>query len=122
MSKNDKPKTLNWLEFQAMGNPENVPDINPNADDDIGEKPNRKKMVVRVYLERKNRGGKTVSIVKGVEESDDELKKLCKTLKTKCGVGGNAKNGEIVLQGDHRGKIVDVLISMGYSNTKNAGA
>ncbi len=78
-------------------------------------------MVVRVRRDRKNRGGKEVSLVVGLELEEDELTVLAKMLKSKCGVGGTAKDGEIIIQGNHVDKIVDLLKKEGYSNTKRAG-
>lgn len=76
---------------------------------------------LRVWLDRKNRGGKEATVVKGFVGSEDTLKDLAKMLKTKCGVGGSAKDGEIIIQGDHRDKVMELLKKEGYSNTKKAG-
>lgn len=73
---------------------------------------------LRLAMERAGRGGKTVTIVRGFTGSPEELEELCKTLKQKIGVGGSAKEGEIILQGDHRPKLAELLKSLGYSNTK----
>ena len=73
---------------------------------------------LRLAMERSGRGGKTVTIVRGFTGSQEELEELCKTLKQKIGVGGSAKEGEIILQGDHRAKVAELLKSLGYSNTK----
>ena len=73
---------------------------------------------LRLAMERDGRGGKTVTIVRGFTGSQEELEELCKTLKQKIGVGGSAKEGEIILQGDHRAKVAELLKSLGYSNTK----
>ena len=73
---------------------------------------------LRLAMERAGRGGKTVTIVRGFIGSQEELEELCKTLKQKIGVGGSAKEGEIILQGDHRAKVAELLKSLGYSNTK----
>ncbi|NND77801.1 MAG: translation initiation factor [Flavobacteriales bacterium] len=69
---------------------------------------------LRVQLERKNRGGKAVTLITGFVGSDDDLKTLGKMLKTRCGVGGSAKDGEIIVQGDHREKVMDILKKEGY--------
>ena len=73
---------------------------------------------LRLAMERAGRGGKTITIVRGFTGSQEELEELCKTLKQKIGVGGSAKEGEIILQGDHRAKVAELLKSLGYSNTK----
>ena len=75
---------------------------------------------LRVWLDRKHRGGKTVTLVKGFVGSDDDLTELGRMLKSKCGVGGSAKDGEIIIQGDHRDRVVDLLTNAGYK-CKKAG-
>ena len=69
-------------------------------------------------MERAGRGGKTVTLVRGFIGSTDDLQSLCKLLKQKCGVGGSAKDGEIIIQGDHRQRLVEILKKEGYSQTK----
>ncbi|MSP12360.1 MAG: stress response translation initiation inhibitor YciH [Chloroflexi bacterium] len=69
-----------------------------------------------VYLsrDRKNRGGKTVTLISGLQLSEAELKSLTKDLKARCGAGGTLKDGNIEIQGDHREKLGEVLAGMGY--------
>lgn len=76
------------------------------------------KQRLRVTLDKRNRGGKQVTLVADFAGSDEDLKELCKRLKQKCGVGGSAKDGEIIIQGDFRDKIVELLIADGYKARK----
>ena len=73
---------------------------------------------LRLNMERAGRGGKTVTLVKGFVGSDKDINALCKLLKQKCGVGGSVKDGEIIIQGDHRQRLVEVLKKEGYTQTK----
>ena len=76
---------------------------------------------LRVMLDKKSRGGKQVTLITGFTGKEDDLKDLGKTLKSKCGVGGTAKNGEILIQGDFREKIVELLKNFGYNVKKSGG-
>lgn len=78
----------------------------------------KEKQNLRVSIEKKNRGGKTATVVKGFTGSEADLKDLAKLLKTRCGVGGAAKDGEIIIQGDLREKVVELLKKEGYVRTK----
>jgi len=75
--------------------------------------PNHKQQL-RVMLDRKMRGGKTVTLVTGFVGTADDLEALGKRLKQKCGVGGSAKDGEIIVQGDFRQRILQLLSDDGY--------
>jgi|TARA_R110000737_G_scaffold350964_1_gene391664 translation initiation factor 1 len=74
-----------------------------------------------VSLDKKNRGGKEVTLVEGFVGSDEDLKDLGKTLKSKCGVGGSAKDGEIIVQGNHRDKVMAELTKMGFKVVRKGG-
>ena len=74
--------------------------------------PARQRLIVAI--DRRQRAGKQVTLVKGFTGSSDDLAALAKTLKTKCGVGGTAKDGEITIQGDFRDKVVSLLQQAGY--------
>ena len=69
---------------------------------------------LRVSIEKNHRGGKTVTIVRNFVGTGDDLKELSRLLKTKCGVGGSAKDGEITIQGDFRDRVTTLLKEMGY--------
>lgn len=73
---------------------------------------------LRVSIEKNHRGGKTVTIVKNFIGSDNDAKELGRMLKTKFGVGGSVKDGEILVQGDFKAKIIELLKNDGYTQTK----
>ncbi len=75
---------------------------------------------LEVWIDRKQRGGKTATLVKGFVGEEADLKALGKLLKSKCGVGGSAKDGEIIIQGNVRDKVMEILDKEGY-NYKRVG-
>lgn len=76
------------------------------------------KQALRIELDKRHRNGKTATLITGFVGSDDDLKELAKLLKTKCGVGGSARDGEILIQGDLRQKVKEILTREGYSRTR----
>lgn len=92
---------------------------NPDFQYDQGEKqeeetilPQKQNLIVAI--EKKNRGGKTVTLVKGFIGKEDDLAELGRKLKTRCGVGGSVKDGEIIIQGEFKTRIADLLKEWGY--------
>lgn len=95
------------------------PDFNYTTDEnEESETISKEKQNLRVSIEKKNRGGKVATLIKGFIGKDEDLKELGKLLKTKCGVGGSAKDGEIIIQGEFKIKIIELLKKEGYTKTK----
>lgn len=89
-------------------------------DEDGIEMPSPATQYLEAHFSRKGRAGKTVTIIKGFKGTPEALKKLSKMLKTKCGVGGAVKEGNIIIQGNHRNKVMEILTNEGY-NVKRVG-
>ena len=96
---------------------------NPDFAYDYGEEQEEatlapEKQTLRVWRDTKGRGGKVATIVRGFVGSTDDLEALGRDLKRGCGVGGSVKEGEIIIQGDHRDRVTALLLQKGYSRTK----
>ena len=95
------------------------PEFNYEYEDDGAVEtlePSKQKLTVRI--DRHARGGKQVTLVTGFVGTDDDLAELGKKLKSRCGVGGTAKDGEIIIQGDFRDKVIERLQADGYRTVK----
>lgn len=112
MKKNDWKDRLNVV---YSTNPNYEYENRNEVEEETLEKQQQK---LRVSIEKKGRGGKTVTLITGFVGKEDDLKELGKLLKTKCGVGGSAKDGEIIIQGEFKQRIIDLLKTEGYSQTK----
>lgn len=77
--------------------------------------------LLEVWIDKKNRGGKIITIVKGFIGHESDLKDLGKALKSACGVGGSTKNGEIIIQGNVRDKVMELLQKKGYKCKRVGG-
>lgn len=115
MSKSKKPDQFGFVfstnpDFQFQPSEEETPETLLPA-----------QQLIKIWLDRKQRKGKEVTLLTGFVGSEADLEALAKALKSKCGVGGSAKDGEIILQGDHRDKVLAYLLEKGYSKSKKAG-
>jgi translation initiation factor 1 len=79
------------------------------------------KQDLRVQLDKKQRNGKKATLITGFVGTDEDLKALAKILKTKCGVGGSAKDGEILIQGDFCNKVIEILKAENYKVKRSGG-
>ena len=95
------------------------PDFNYETDDEPEQEllpPQQQKL--RLRMEKNGRGGKTVTVISGFIGPQADMDALARNLKTFCGCGGSAKDGEIIIQGDFREKLKAKLLSLGYTQTK----
>ncbi|EWG08272.1 MAG: translation initiation factor Sui1 [Candidatus Aramenus sulfurataquae] len=80
---------------------------------EICEQLNKEEQFIKVKLE-KRRYGKEVTVIEGISDSDAELKKIASELKSRLAAGGTVKNGRIEIQGDHREKVKELLVKLGF--------
>lgn len=97
------------------------PDFNFGPDSEAASTLAPAAQKLRLQLETKHRGGKTATVVLGFIGTIKDLEELGKKLKSFCGTGGSAKDGEIIIQGDHRDKLLQWFLKNGYVNTKKSG-
>ncbi len=119
MSKDKKAKKFSdfsdLANFVFSENPDYVPEPVQETDEDISSQ------ILEAHFSKKGRGGKIVTVIKGFEGSEQALKKLGKELKNQLGVGGSVKNGEIIIQGNNRDKVVALLLDKGFKVKKIGG-
>lgn len=109
MSKKVKPGGIVYStnpDYKYSAQPHQGATIAPQAQD------------LKISLDKKNRGGKTVTIISGFVGKEEAIEKLGRELKSKCGVGGSVKDGEIIIQGDHRDRVLNLLMKEGYKARK----
>jgi translation initiation factor 1 len=114
MSKKNKPDTKGFVYSTD-------PNFNFEPEQDNVETLAPAQQKLRIKLDTKHRAGKAVTLVDGFIGTDEDLQELGKKLKSFCGTGGSAKDGEIIVQGDQREKVLQWLLKNGYKQTKKSG-
>jgi translation initiation factor 1 len=116
-----KQKKQSFNDLSALKNllKEEYPDYVP--DEAVSEEKINTRQNLEAHYSKKGRGGKIVTVIKGYEGSEESLKILGKEIKNKLGVGGSVKNGEIIIQGNIRDKIIKILQEKGFSVKKVGG-
>lgn len=114
MSKKSKPDTRGFVystdpDFSFQEEQSNEETLSPNQ------------QKLKIRLDTKHRAGKAVTLVEGFIGKNEDLEELGKKLKSFCGTGGSAKDGEIIVQGDQREKVLQWLLKNGYKNVKKIG-
>jgi len=111
MSKKNKPDIRGFVYSTD-------PDFSFEEEQSVKETPLPAQQKLKIKLDTKHRGGKAVTLVEGFIGTEEDLQDLGKKLKSFCGTGGSAKEGEIIVQGDQREKVLQWLIKNGYKNTR----
>ena len=114
MNKKNKPDNRGYVystdpDFSFKQDEENIETLPPA------------KQILRIRLDTRHRAGKAVTLIQGFIGKDNDLEELCKKLKNFCGTGGSAKDGEIIIQGDQRDKVLQCLLKNGYVNSQKSG-
>ncbi len=115
MAKSTKMKSFDGF---YSTNPDFKPEFNEEPEEEA--LPNNQQKLY-VSIDKKQRAGKEVTLIEGFIGSEEDLKDLGKMLKSKCGVGGTVKDGEIIIQGNFRDKIMDLLVKEGYQVKRKGG-
>ena len=111
-------KTNDWKDRLGVMYSTN-PDFQYNTGNEVEEDTlPKEKQQLRISLDKRNRGGKAVTLVTGFRGTTEDMEALGKFLKVKCGVGGSAKDGEIIVQGDLRQKVLEILQKEGYVKSR----
>ena len=110
---------MNFMDWRDKLNEvkNNVPQV-PETPEETIIKPTKKRQLEPLRVELDKRNGKPATLITDFKGKDDELKELAKLLKVKCGAGGSSRDGEILVQGDFRVKIADILLEMGFKVKK----
>lgn len=106
---------IDWKDMLGAAfniDPESIKNEEPESEEKNSVDPGKQR--IDIMLDKRNRNGKKVTIMVGFDCNDEELKALAKDLKQQCGVGGSARGGEILMQGDFREKLKSILVSKGY--------
>lgn len=115
MAKSNKSKRFDGF---YSTNPDFQPDFHEEEEQEA--LPNNQQKLY-VSIDKKQRAGKEVTLIEGFIGSEDDLKELGKMLKSKCGVGGSVKDGEIIIQGNFRDKVMELLVKDGYQVKRKGG-
>ncbi|BAZ42239.1 translation initiation factor SUI1 [Calothrix sp. NIES-4101] len=113
MTKKGNPSSTGWREFgddtNAAAFERAVEELPPNQQN------------IRIQATRAGRKGKTVTVITGFQAKPETLEKLLKQLKTQCGTGGTLKDSEIEIQGEHKQKLLEILVKLGYKAKISGG-